>query len=158
MLRLKMRFGRSWVTLELILYIYKIIYIKSYIYMHMHYRNGLPACQCRGHVFDPWVRKIPWRRKWQPSQVFLPWKSHEHRSLGGYSPWGCRVGHDLVTEYTCILQRYMTNSEAARRSAVQTQCIPSDERWEPTNKNTLPSKTLIKIWWRNQMLSWQANN
>ena len=33
------------------------------------------ACQCRRHRFDPWVRKIPWRRKWQPTPVFLPGKS-----------------------------------------------------------------------------------
>ena len=36
--------------------------------------------------FDPWVRKIPWRRKWQPTPVFLPGESHEKRNLGGYSP------------------------------------------------------------------------
>ena len=38
--------------------------------------------------FDPWVRKIPWRRKWQPAPVFLPGESHAQRSLVGYSPWG----------------------------------------------------------------------
>ena len=38
--------------------------------------------------FDPWVRKIPWRRKWQPTSVFLPGESHGQRSLVGYSPWG----------------------------------------------------------------------
>ena len=38
--------------------------------------------------FDPWVGKIPWRRKWQPTLVFLPGKSHGQRSLGGYSPRG----------------------------------------------------------------------
>ena len=37
---------------------------------------------------DPWVGKIPWRRKWQPTPVFLPEKSHGQRSLVGYSPWG----------------------------------------------------------------------
>ena len=37
---------------------------------------------------DPWIGKIPWRRKWQPSPVFLPGKSHGERSLAGYSPWG----------------------------------------------------------------------
>ena len=49
------------------------------------------ACQSRrtkGHGFDPWVRKIPWRRKWQPTPVFLPGKSHGQRSLVGYSPQG----------------------------------------------------------------------
>ena len=46
-----------------------------------------PACQCkRGKRlrFDPWVRKIPWRRKWQPTPVFLPGESHGQRSLVGY--------------------------------------------------------------------------
>ena len=40
--------------------------------------------------FDPWVRKIPWRRKWQPTPVLLPGKFQGQRSLVGYSPWGCR--------------------------------------------------------------------
>ena len=38
--------------------------------------------------FNPWVGKIPWRRKWQPTPVFLPGKSHGQRSLVGYHPWG----------------------------------------------------------------------
>ena len=46
-----------------------------------------PACQCRRLMFNPWVGKIPWRRKWQPTPVFLPGKSHGQRSLAGYSPW-----------------------------------------------------------------------
>ena len=39
---------------------------------------------------DPSVKKIPWRRKWQPPQVFLPRKSYGERSLVGYSPWGLK--------------------------------------------------------------------
>ena len=46
--------------------------------------------QLRRPGFDPWVGKIPWRRKWQPTSVLLPWKSHGRRSLVGYSPWGCK--------------------------------------------------------------------
>ena len=49
------------------------------------------ACQCRRHKthgFHPWVGKIPWRRAWQPTPVFLPGESHGQRSLVGYSPWG----------------------------------------------------------------------
>ena len=42
------------------------------------------------HGFDPWVRMIPWRRKWQPTPVFLPGESHGQRSLAGYSPRGCK--------------------------------------------------------------------
>ena len=37
--------------------------------------------------FDPWMGKIPWRRKWQPTTVFLPGKFHGQRRLVGYSPW-----------------------------------------------------------------------
>ena len=44
------------------------------------------ACQCRRHRFNPWVRKILRRRKWQPTPVFLPGKCHGQRSLAGYSP------------------------------------------------------------------------
>ena len=46
--------------------------------------------QCRTLGFDPWIRKIPWRRKWQPTPVFLPGKFHGQRSLAGYSPWSCK--------------------------------------------------------------------
>ena len=46
--------------------------------------KNLPAKQ-KTQV-DPWAGKIPWRRKWQPTSVFLPGKSHEQRSLVGYSP------------------------------------------------------------------------
>ena len=48
-----------------------------------------PVCQCRRWKrlrFDPWVGKIPWRRAWQPTRVFLPGKSHRLRSLVGWSP------------------------------------------------------------------------
>ena len=40
--------------------------------------------------FDPWVQKIPWRRKWQPTPVFLPGKFQGQKSLAGHSPWGCK--------------------------------------------------------------------
>ena len=56
-----------------------------------------PTCQYRrhkGHGFDPWVRKIPWTRTWQPMPVFLPGESHVQRSLAGYNPQDRRVGHD----------------------------------------------------------------
>ena len=50
-----------------------------------------PSCQCRRlkrRGFDPCVGKIPWRRAWQPTPVFLPREFHGQRSLAGYSPWG----------------------------------------------------------------------
>ena len=47
-----------------------------------------PSCQCRKHGFHLWVRTIPWRRKWQPTPVFLPGKSQGQKRLVSYSPWG----------------------------------------------------------------------
>ena len=49
------------------------------------------------HGFNLWVRKIPWRRKWQPTPVFLPGKSNGQRSLAGYSPWGCKESDMIKT-------------------------------------------------------------
>ena len=57
-------------------------------------------CQWRRykrHEFKPWVRKIPWRRKWQPTPVFLPGESHGLRSPASYTLQGHRVRHDWVT-------------------------------------------------------------
>ena len=52
-----------------------------------------PACQCRKRKrlrFDPWVRKIPWRRRaWQPTPLFSPGESHGQRNLVSYNPY-CR--------------------------------------------------------------------
>ena len=48
------------------------------------------ATRCRRHGFNPWVRRIPWSRKWQPTPIFLPGKSHRQTSLVGYRPSGCK--------------------------------------------------------------------
>ena len=51
--------------------------------------DGKSIClQCGRPRFNPWVGKILWRRKWQPTPVLLPGKSHGWRSVVGYSPWG----------------------------------------------------------------------
>ena len=75
-----------------------------------HSQIGLPrwlsgkesTCQCTIHRrfrFDPWVGKSPWRRKWQPTLVFLPGESHGQRSLAVYSPWGHKwVRQDWATK------------------------------------------------------------
>ena len=59
------------------------------------------TCQGRRwkrHGFDPWVRKIPWRKKWQTIPVFLPGESHGQWSVVGYSPWRCKESN--MTEAT----------------------------------------------------------
>ena len=66
--------------------------------------RNLPA-QRRKHKrrgFSPWVSKVPWRKKRQPTPIFLPGKSHGQRSLAGYSLWGCRDSD--TTEHACTLE------------------------------------------------------
>ena len=59
--------------------------------------------QCRRHGFNPRVRKISWRRKWQPIPILVPGKFHGQKSLARYSPWGQKtVKHDLAVKQ----QRY----------------------------------------------------
>ena len=57
--------------------------------------------------FNLWVGKIPWRREWLPTPVFLPGEFHGHRSLAGYSPWGLK-GSDTTERLTLSLVRYST--------------------------------------------------
>ena len=53
------------------------------------------------HGFDPGIGKVPQRRKWQPTPVFLPGESQGQRSLAGYSPWGHKESETNV--YTRLL-------------------------------------------------------
>ena len=61
--------------------------------------------------FDPWVWKIPWRRKWQPTPVFLPGESHGQRSLVGYSPRG-RKESDMTERLHFHFQLRFSSLEA----------------------------------------------
>ena len=65
---------------------------------------------------DPWSRKTPWRRKWQPTPVFLPGKSHGQWNLVGSSPWGCKtVSHDLITAANQITLCFTMEKNKARK-------------------------------------------
>ena len=57
------------------------------------------ACQCRRCGFNPWIGKIPWRRKWKPTPVFLAGESYEQKNLVSYSPRGCKESD--TAEHTC---------------------------------------------------------
>ena len=89
----------------------------------VEYLGGFPrwlsgkesACQCsirKRCRFDTWVGKIPWRRKWCPTPVFLPGKSHGQRSLAGYVHGVTRVSYDWATGH--------------RHHGGQPWCIPSE--------------------------------
>ena len=74
--------------------------------------KSLPAV--RETWIDPWVGKIPWRRKWQPTPVFLPGESHGLRSLVGYSPRGRRVGHNWVTSLSFFFHNGLAKETQGR--------------------------------------------
>ena len=99
-----------------------------------------PAYQCWRHKrcrIDPWVRKIPWRRKWQPSPVFLPGEPHRQRNLAGYSPWGSKELD--MTEHTCnecsalVLAsestppRPLCHAHTPRPPSASLLCLPEEE-------------------------------
>ena len=55
--------------------------------------------------FDPWVGKIPWRRKWQPTPILLPGESHGWRSLVSYSPWGRKESDMTSLSLFCYIAK-----------------------------------------------------
>ena len=84
--------------------------------MHMlSWFRGFPGgkestCQCKRykrHGFNPWVGKILWRRKWEPTPVCLPGESHGRRILVGYSSWGCRVRNNLASKQTAAAAEWV---------------------------------------------------
>ena len=87
---------------------------------------------------DPWVRKILWRRAWQPTPVFLPGESHGQRSLAGYSPWG-RSESDTseVTAHT----RERSQSEKTMFSV-----IPTLWRSRKANMDTVKRSVAAEAW------------
>ena len=102
-------------------------------------------CQCRRHGFDPWVRKIPWRRKRQPTPVFLPRKCHGQRSLVGNSPWGHialdATEHTHVCTHTqthththTLLIQLLTRTMRCKRGRLDPKVrkIPWSRKWQPT--------------------------
>ena len=81
------------------MFIFMGVHTCAYTHIHTHthtHTHRFPrclsgkesTCQCRRRRLDPWVGKIPWRRKWLPTPVFLPGEFHGQRSLVSYSPWG----------------------------------------------------------------------
>ena len=76
-------------------------------------------CQFKRCRFNPWVGKIPWRKKWQPTLVFLPRRFHGQRNLAGYSPWGQkRDRHDSVTKQQ-LFQYYQWEVETSKLNLIE---------------------------------------
>ena len=107
--------------------------IHTHTYTHTHTHSGFPdgtsgkeaTCQCRRHKrlrFDSWVRKISWKRAWQPTPVLLPEESHRQRTLVGYSLQGCRVWQDW-SDLVCM--HMYTHKHSTTRIY-----IPQDTGWQ----------------------------
>ena len=107
------------------------------------------ALQYRSHrtcEFDPWVMQIPWRRKWQPTPVFLHGKLHGQRSLAGYSPWGHR---ESVSNRTFMASPHNSNPQIWKTQSELSPVSPhvrnspqsiADDRMEPARASIVPGK------------------
>ena len=104
------------------------------------------ACQCRRQSrcgFNPWVRKIHWKKKWQPISVFFSGKFHGQRSLVGYclgghketwlSDWGCNIQNTEIMEFSPITSWGKINGETMEAVQWQTYFLGLQNhcRWWP---------------------------
>ena len=80
---------------------------------HWWLRQYRICLQCKRPGFDPWVRKIPWRREWQATPVFLPGGSRGQSSLVHYSLWGCKQS-DTTECLTLSLFKLVLEGELSR--------------------------------------------
>ena len=102
--------------------------------------DGKRMClQCRRPRLDPWVRKIPWRRKWQPTPVFLPGKSHGWRSLAGYSPWG-HMESDAIEQLHFFTSSWVwcDFGQPIYQSSGLCSCVAGELAWHVLLWNLLP--------------------
>ena len=102
------------------------------------------ACHCRRYKrlkFNPWVRKIPWRRKWQPTPVFLPGKSHGQRSLAGCSLWGCKDSDTTEHSHSLYIRELLTEivhlgqTQWLQLAGVVSQQEVSIKEWHAASRN-----------------------
>ena len=102
--------------------------------------------QCRRDKrcgFSPWVWKILWRRKWQPTPIFLPGNSQGQRSLASYSPWGHK---ELDTTEPHTHTHTHTHTLSTVLSALLQQTIDYHGMQWPGNEAMLSSESNQEIW------------
>ena len=86
-----------------------------------------------------WVGKIPWRRAWQPTPVFLPGESHGQRSLVGYSPWGCKESD--TTEQPSTYTHMQEKTQCCKREMGRGPGQPVHKRQRQTVQETIWKNT-----------------
>ena len=97
--------------------------------------KNLPAVQETG--FDPQVRKIAWRRKWQPTPVLLPGEFHGQRGRIGCSPWNCKESDTTV-------QLTLTFMRVGRAVGIQEISAPSVQFCCRVTKTVLKKKSILQ--------------
>ena len=105
--------------------------------------NKESVCNAGRPRFTPWVGKIPWRRKWEPTRVFLPGEVHGQRSLLGYSPWDHIIGLDWLA-LTYLLNLEVTNMNKNTLLSVEGTIIYAQLRlflW--SNQNVAAEKSTV---------------
>ena len=101
--------------------------------------------------FNPWVWKVSWRRKWQPSPGFLPGKSHGQRSLVGYRPWGCKeldTTEQLHFQFSSVQFSRSVVSDSLRPHESQHTRPPCPSSTPGVHSNLRPSS-----WWCHPAIS-----
>ena len=92
--------------------------------------------QCRRPGFDPWVREILWRRKWQPTPLSLPGKFHRQRSLAGYNPRGRKESDTTeqlhFTSLHCTQSRVTNLTNSASFPRPVSACACGEKQQGPT--------------------------
>ena len=111
--------------------------------------NPLHSLEIDPPGFDPWVGKIPWRRKWQPALVLLPGKSHGQRSLVGYSPRGRK---ELDTTERLYLLHQHERKNTSLKDEISTSWSPWAQRnsvlgWPPTQHVWLYQHLDVWMYW-----------
>ena len=107
--------------------------------------------QCRRPGFNPWVGKIPWRRAWNPLPYSCMRNPHGHRSLAGYSPWGCKA-FDTT-------ERLSVHAHTHTLFTVESR-LPFSVKWQSRHSEKSCWKQNTQKWWiidRKHLLKSIAN-
>ena len=101
----------------------------------------------RRYGFDPWIGKVPWRRKWQPTPVFFPGEFHGQRSLTGYRPWGHKESDTIERLSTAQYIKWasLVAQMVKNLPAIWETWVPS-LGWEDPLEKGMPAYSSILAW------------
>ena len=115
--------------------------------------KNLPAKRRKRWRFNPGVGRIPWRRTWQPTPVFLLEECHGQRSLVGYRPWGRRVRHDWSDLAPWSMCHLSSLTHSSNPCLLQSKCgvlttVPPGKSWGCLWfwLSKLSTQFLFKLW------------